>query len=85
MFNSDYIVKLLDVYQSQTFFYLVMELCGGGDLFKMLKLSPGNLPIDFVSSVICQVAKGISEIHDKCLIHRDLKTANIFIYQFPQN
>ena len=37
--NSEYIVNLLDIYQSPTFYYIVMELCQGGDLYKMLKLS----------------------------------------------
>jgi serine/threonine protein kinase len=74
MFNSDFIVKLYDVYQSQTFCYLVMELCAGGDLYKMLKFSPGDLPTNFICTIIRQIAKGIDEIHQNKIIHRDLKT-----------
>jgi serine/threonine protein kinase len=62
-----------------------MELCAGGDLYKMLKLSPGDLPTAFISCMISQIAQGISEIHAKNIIHRDLKTENIFISKFPQN
>lgn len=35
-FSSDHIVKIYDVYESPSFCYLMMELCPGGDLFRML-------------------------------------------------
>lgn len=73
-FDSDFIVKLYDVYESNTFYYLVMELCPGGDLYKMLKISPLNLPSDFVTSIIKQATSGLMEIQKRGLIHRDLKT-----------
>jgi serine/threonine protein kinase len=56
MFDSDFIVRLYDVYHSGSFCYLVMELCAGGDLYKMLKLSPGDLPEGFISTIIGQIA-----------------------------
>lgn len=84
-FNSEYIVKLLDVYESKTFIYLVMELCPGGDLYKMIKMSPANLPTNFVTSIMLQVARGLQQIHDQNIVHRDMKTENIFIIKFPQS
>jgi hypothetical protein len=36
-----------------------MELCIGGDLYKMLKLSPSDFPTAFVENVILQIACGI--------------------------
>lgn len=37
--NSEYIVNFYDIYESPTFYYIVMELCPGGDVFKMLQFS----------------------------------------------
>lgn len=62
-----------------------MELCPGGDLYKMLKMSPINLPTKFVNCIINQIVLGLKEIHEKNIVHRDLKTENIFIQKFPQN
>lgn len=50
--DSEYIVKLYDVYQSNTFYYLVMELCVGGNLYRMLKISPADLPCKFVDIIM---------------------------------
>lgn len=77
-------MQLYDVYESGTFYYLVMELCPGGDLYKMLKMSPIDLPTHFISAIIRQIVQGLAEIHEKGIIHRDLKTENIFILKFPQ-
>lgn len=85
LFNSESIVKLYDVYESNTFIYLVMELCPGGDLYKMLKLSPGDLPSGFITCIMKQIVDGLNEIHEKGLIHRDMKTENIFIAKIPTN
>lgn len=35
-FNSPHIVKLIDVYESISFCYLIMEYCSGGDLFRFI-------------------------------------------------
>ena len=56
-----------------------MELCSGGDLFKMMKMAPYDLPIHFVHTIMEQVIQGVSKIHEEGLIHRDLKTENIFV------
>lgn len=58
-FSSEYIVQLYDVYESSSFYYLVMELCSGGDLYKMLKMSPINLPPKFINTLIKQIAYGL--------------------------
>lgn len=51
-----------------------MELCPGGDLYKMLKMSPISLPTKFVNCIINQIGLGLKEIHEKNIVHRDLKT-----------
>lgn len=42
-----------------------MELCPGGDLYKMLKRSPNDLPCKFVNAIMKQITHGMKEIHDK--------------------
>ena len=36
--GSDHIVKLFDMIETPDNFYMMMELCNGGDLYKLLKV-----------------------------------------------
>ena len=55
-----------------------MEYCGGGDLFKFLMKAEGFHPL-FVRERIEEICLGLIELKKKELIHRDLKTENIFL------
>lgn len=58
--------------------YLVMELCRGGDLERIVKRL-GPLSETSVLHVALQVCAGLREAHKKNYLHRDLKPSNILI------
>jgi serine/threonine protein kinase len=55
-----------------------MEYCEGGDLYKFMVKSEVLHPL-FVRKIIQQICLGLAELKTKELIHRDLKTENIFL------
>jgi len=62
---------------------IVMTYCDGGDLSERLKLSGSTLiKEDQILHWFVQLALGLHFMHDmndKCVLHRDLKTQNIFL------
>lgn len=61
---------------------IVMEFADGGDLGQKIKQSHGvNFPQDQVLDWFIQCALALQNIHSKKILHRDVKTANIFLTQ----
>lgn len=64
------IVKLLDFSESRQYYYIVLELCPGGELFhKIVRLT--YFSEDLSRHVIVQVAKAIEYLHETSgVVHR---------------
>lgn len=61
-------------------FYLVMELCNGGDLRDYMKFWP-QVPMDHIQYIVKSTMSALTLIHmDLKLIHRDLKPENILLH-----
>ncbi|XP_067854694.1 serine/threonine-protein kinase Nek4 isoform X2 [Heptranchias perlo] len=60
--------------------YIVMGYCEGGDLYHKLKEQKGKLlPESQVVEWFVQIAMALQYLHEKHILHRDLKTQNIFL------
>ncbi|KAJ7424773.1 serine/threonine-protein kinase Nek4 [Willisornis vidua] len=60
--------------------YIVMAFCEGGDLYHKLKEQKGKLlPETQVVEWFVQIAMALQYLHEKHILHRDLKTQNIFL------
>jgi tRNA A-37 threonylcarbamoyl transferase component Bud32 len=59
-------------------FYYVMELLTGRDLESLIR-EFGPLPADRVMFLLRQVCHSLAEAHERGLIHRDVKPANIYV------
>ncbi|KAJ8378979.1 hypothetical protein AAFF_G00232730 [Aldrovandia affinis] len=60
--------------------YIVMGFCEGGDLYHMLRQQKGELlPERQVVEWFVQIAMALQYLHEKHILHRDLKTQNIFL------
>ena len=62
--------------------YIVMEYVGGGDLndrIRMLKQQKNFLKEGILWKYAIQILQGLKALHDRKIIHRDIKPGNIFV------
>jgi len=62
--------------------YIVMEYADGGDVQEKVKAclrSRERLDENLIWSYFIQMLEGIAHLHSKSILHRDLKTANMFL------
>jgi len=67
------IVQLFEVFKNKRKFWIVQELCSGGDLSSRL---PDSTEEDVVT-VTEQILRGITYMHARNMCHRDIKLENI--------
>eukprot|EP01083_Nonionella_stella_P080590 221540_1 len=80
MVNVDHwlLVRLYWSFQDDTYLYLVMEYCPGGDLMKIL-IKEDILSEPVTRFYMAECAAAISCLHDMDYVHRDLKPDNMLI------
>lgn len=75
--------NIIDIYDADVFaddgrMYILMPLIEGESL-EALCLRTGPLPLNAAAAIILQAASGLDAVHDRAIIHRDVKTQNILI------
>lgn len=77
------IVKLIDFSESSQYYYIILELCPGGELFhQIVRLT--YFSEDLSRHVIIQVAGAIKYLHEHSgVVHRDIKPENLLFYPIP--
>eukprot|EP00804_Cyclotella_cryptica_P029592 CCRYP_017295-RA/>CCRYP_017295-RA protein AED:0.13 eAED:0.13 QI:410/1/1/1/0.88/0.8/10/301/1054 len=71
------IVRLEEVYESHSEIYLVQEVCKGGELFDRLDEQPDYHYTEAqCARLVKQMLSSLTYIHNKGIIHRDLKLEN---------
>ena len=74
--DHPHILKVFECYQDKNNFYIVTELCSGGELFERI-VKAGSLSEKKASKVMNQILLAVNHFHKKNIIHRDLKPENI--------
>ncbi|XP_077926082.1 serine/threonine-protein kinase Nek5 [Halichoerus grypus] len=74
------IVTFFSSFQEHNRLFIVMEYCDGGDLMRRIHRQRGVLfSEDQILSWFVQISLGLKYIHDRKILHRDIKAQNIFL------
>ena len=76
--EHEHITRLERLFRAFNTYFLVMELCDGMDLQRLLR-ARGPLPERDVRAIVGQLASALDYIHRRGLVHRDLKPANVMV------
>ena len=75
--NSPYIVKYFDSFVENSTLHIVMEYCEKGDLSQVMKKQ--QLSQSKIWKFFIQMCIGLEYLHSKQILHRDIKSLNIFL------
>ncbi|NXL89901.1 NEK1 kinase, partial [Alectura lathami] len=74
------IVLYRESFEENGCLYIVMDYCEGGDLFKKINAQKGVLfSEDQILDWFVQICLALKHIHDRKILHRDIKSQNIFL------
>lgn len=78
------IIKYYELKETLNNYYLVFEFCNGGGLTscmeKYKKKYGTALPEEIVQHLMRQTVKGLQYLHNKKILHRDIKCDNIMVH-----
>ena len=80
--KSNYVVKYFDSFIENHNLNILMEYCAGGDLFQYIeknKKKKIKLKEKTIWQIFIQMIIGLHSIHKNKILHRDLKSQNIFL------
>ncbi|KAK3101307.1 hypothetical protein FSP39_002569 [Pinctada imbricata] len=78
--SHDSILNYIESFEDEECLNIVTEYCDGGDLEVYIKQREGKkLPEVRICHWIHQIASGLKYLHDNKILHRDLKTKNVFL------
>uniref|UniRef100_A0A8C9AAX6 non-specific serine/threonine protein kinase n=1 Tax=Prolemur simus TaxID=1328070 RepID=A0A8C9AAX6_PROSS len=74
------IVQYKESFEENGSLYIVMDYCEGGDLFKRINAQKGILfQEDQILDWFVQICLALKHVHDRKILHRDIKSQNIFL------
>nr|CAB3227513.1 calcium/calmodulin-dependent protein kinase type IV-like [Phallusia mammillata] len=78
------IIKLKDIYESDTQIHLILEYVNGGELFDRI-VEKGFYSERDAANVIQQILEAVAYLHSKNIVHRDLKPENLLYSDDSEN
>ena len=84
--NSPYIIGYKESFIDETdqTLCIIMEYADDGDLFQKIKFYTKNNTCfmeEDIWRIFIQITKGLHDLHDYDILHRDLKSANVFLFK----
>ncbi|CAD8145155.1 unnamed protein product [Paramecium pentaurelia] len=78
--NHSHIMQMYEVYETQNSLYVALELLEGGSLYDLIK-EKTLLSTTQIQQIMVGVLQGLQNMHQKDIMHRDLKLENILFKQ----
>ena len=93
MRGHQYIIQLLDVFETDEEIQLVLEYCEGGELFNAIQrkrnrsyaMRRGQYSEQQAACIANQILRALCDIHAAGIVHRDLKPENILLWSDNEN
>ena len=82
------IIKLYEIFEDKRHLYLIMEECGGGELFARLSMNAKNNKMyteKDAAKMMKQILEAMNYLHYHGVCHRDLKPENILLSSLEEN
>lgn len=76
--KHDHIVELKDFQWDDSYIYLIMEYCSGGDLSHFIR-SKRKLPVHIVRRFLRQIVRALAFLREHNVAHMDLKPQNLLL------
>jgi len=70
---------MLDLFETPSHYYIVIELCSGGDMYDYLERRDFKVSEKRAWELASQLAGAIFYLHDFDIVHRDLKLENVMM------
>ncbi|GIL63301.1 hypothetical protein Vafri_17397 [Volvox africanus] len=78
--NHPNIVRCIECFTHMNKLCIVMDWCSEGDLYGLLQKRRGQqLSEDTILDWLVQMCLGLKHVHDRKILHRDIKTQNVFM------
>jgi tRNA A-37 threonylcarbamoyl transferase component Bud32 len=82
-YQTDYIVKLYEVYETPNEMVLILEMANGGELQRVLD-DEESIDEPLVRKMVRQILEGLVHLHDVQIVHLDIKPQNLLLTKpFP--
>ncbi|KAF8737333.1 hypothetical protein AX14_013019 [Amanita brunnescens Koide BX004] len=76
--HHPHVTQMYEVIATESSIWIVTELCCGGELFDYL-VEKGRLAEDEAKIIFGQLCLAVAYLHDKGIVHRDLKLENVLL------
>ena len=80
MIKSDHVISLCQSFKTHSSYYIITEFCNGGDVSSLLKAKGSRFTEDICREIVGKIVKGLNDMHDYGVVHRDLKLQNVLIH-----
>lgn len=81
--QAKHIIQIIDAYEEQREFSLVLEFASGGELYHhlpdMKHYNPETHTLDAYKRIMRQITDAIAWLHQHSIVHLDIKSNNIFL------
>ena len=77
--RHEHVIRYLSSFQEGMTLYIVTAIAEGGTMYEMIKRQTRMLQEKEVWKYVIQTALGLLHIHSQKILHRDVKTMNIFL------
>ncbi|EFJ45748.1 NimA-related protein kinase 4 [Volvox carteri f. nagariensis] len=77
--DSDYIIRYYDSFLEKGKLYIITEYAANGNLHDYIKKQKSWLKEELIWKLYIQILLGLNHMHSKKILHRDIKTLNVFL------